>query len=146
MPTQCLSCSYRCHNVTASPYSENHDEPLLPQHFAYRIIVPPKFGIAKEYKKLIQDPTTTAQWTKSFANKLGQLAQSVDSADTFAFSSPKVLCTQKQKKSHMDASSWLPSYHKKSAIECAHLTAGGYLMDYPGGVSTKTADLTTSAC
>jgi hypothetical protein len=56
--------------ATLLPLTTATIEAPIPPHYAYAII-DLATGIAREYKQLIQEPTTESRWTHSFANELG---------------------------------------------------------------------------
>jgi hypothetical protein len=100
-----------------------------------------------EYKELLthsNDPEFRQQWQESAANEFGRLAQGIkgrveytDAIDFIHFhEKPKdkkatygrVVCTVRPQKKEQNRT---------------RITVGGNLIDYPGDVSTQTADLTT---
>lgn len=120
------------------------DEPTLPPHFA-NAVVDPNTGVSMEYKQLSQQPATKSLWTTSFANELGRLAQGVanrhEGTDTIFFiPHAKVPAGRKVTYGKIVVS----IRPQKKEVERTRLTVGGNLIDYPGDVSTKTADLTTA--
>jgi hypothetical protein len=119
-------------------------EPPVPKHFAYSVIDPTS-GIVQEYKQLSKDPATSKLWTRSFANELGRLAQGAGDrlkGTNTCFFIPKSAVPH----------GWTVTYGRivvslrpqKAEVERTRLTVGGNLIDYPGDVSTKTANLTTA--
>lgn len=52
------------------------DKAKLPKHLAHAV-THPDTGNTMEYRHLIKNPKTSARWTRSFANKLGCLANGV---------------------------------------------------------------------
>jgi hypothetical protein len=119
-------------------------EPPVPKHFAY-FVINPTSAIAQEYKQLSKDPATSKLWTRSFANKLGQLAQGAGNrlkGTNTCFFIPKSAVPHGRTVSYgLIVVSLRP---QKAEVERTRLTVGGNLIDYPGDVSTKTADLTTA--
>ena len=102
-------------------------------------------GRSMEYRDLLADPTTRDVWLHSAANEFGQLAQGlpdnrVDATNTIFFipvtKVPRNKC---------------PTYARFVCSFCLHkpepyrtcITVGGNLIDYPGNLSMKVADMTT---
>jgi hypothetical protein len=119
-------------------------EPPVPKPFAYSVIDPTS-GIAQEYKELSKDPATSKLWTRSFANELGRLAQGVGDrlkGTNTCFFIPKSAVPHGRSVTYGRIVVSLRP--QKAEVERTRLTVGGNLIDYPGDVSTKTADLTTA--
>ena len=103
----------------------------------------PTTGRQLEYKQLIENQETKHIWTQSFSNELGRLAQGNDAnvkgTNTIFFIPRNKVPSHK-----------MPTYGRivvdirpqKTEPERTRLTVGGNLIDYPGSVSTDTADLT----
>jgi hypothetical protein len=104
-------------------------------------------GAQLEYRHLVQGPDRLA-WEASFANELGRLAQGnlphhPGGSDTIFFI-PRARLPAKRR----------PTYGRivvelrpqKSEVFRTRLTVGGNLIQYPGNVSTPTADLSTTKC
>jgi hypothetical protein len=150
------------YNTRLSPQSEpplalaNHvatitNQPLLTEckpihghHFANSVINP-KTGQLQEYKHLIQGPDKEL-WTTSFANKLGRLAQGVGShmptgTETVFFINRSQVPTGRKVTYGRIVVGIRP---EKKETHRTRLTVGGNLINYPGNVSTPTADLTTT--
>jgi hypothetical protein len=116
----------------------------LPKHFAYAV-VDPDTGVSMEYKQLMQHPKTKSKWTHSFANELGRLAQGVGDrlkgTETIFFIPVSAVPKDRKVTYGRIVVSIRP---QKDEVERTRLTVGGNLIEYPGDVSTKTADLTTA--
>ena len=129
----------RIHTLVA-PEPDQH----LPKHFAYAV-VDPDTGKSLEYRHLIQQAATKDKWVTSFANKLGRLAQGVGNrhkgTDTIFFI-PHNAVPAGRKVTYGRIVVALRPMEKE--VEYTRLTVGGNLIDCPGDVSTKTADLTTA--
>jgi hypothetical protein len=97
-----------------------------------------------EYRHLIRGPATKDIWEHSCANEFGRLAQGIrdiKGTDTITFihkskipkgrraTYPRYVCDIRPQKSEPNRT---------------RITVGGNLIDYPGDVSTKTADLVTA--
>jgi hypothetical protein len=104
-------------------------------------------GASLEYRHLIKDNSTFTVWNKAAANEFGRLAQDVgdriEGSNTIfliprqAFPKGKIITYGRFV---------VDIRPKKSEIHRVRLTVGGNLIQYTGGVSTRSADLTTSKC
>lgn len=97
----------------------------------------------------MQDPELCATWTKAFGKDIGRLAQGdnltgEEGTDTIFFlTHHNITNTLKN---------WVVTYTKIVVDFCpqkedpnkVRITAGGNLMNYPGELTTRTADLTTA--
>jgi hypothetical protein len=117
---------------------------LNPQHFL-QAIVDPVTGASMENRHLIHDPATKDVWEHWCANKFGRLAQGIrdikEGTDTITFIH--------KSKNPKGCQATYPQYvcdicPQKSEPNWRRITVGGNLIDYPGAVSTKTADLVTA--
>jgi hypothetical protein len=108
-------------------------------------VIDPATGEQLEYRQLIKRDAYRDIWTHSYANELGRLAQGVgdriQGTNTIFFirkdQVPKGrTCTYGRLVVDIRP-------HKEEK-ERTRLTVGGNLIHYPGGVSTKTAGLTTA--
>ena len=102
-------------------------------------------GRSMEYRDLLADPTTRDVWLHSAANEFGRLAQGlpdkrVEATNTIFFIPvTKVPCTK-----HPTYARFVRSFRpQKPEPYCTRLTVGGNLIDYPGNLSMKAADMTT---
>jgi hypothetical protein len=110
-------------------------------------VIHPVTGVSMEYRQLIQDPVTKDAWQRSAANEFGRLAQGVGGrikgTNTIRFiphtelpadrmpTYPRFVCEVREQKAE--------KFHTR-------LTLGGNLIDYPGEVSMRTAELETTKC
>ncbi len=125
-------------------------EPLLALtnqhvHHLANSVIDPITGTSQEYRHLIKGPHQ-AQWTKSFANELGRLAQGVgkrmpNGTNTFFFVPKDQIPSGRTVTYGRIVVEIRP---QKEETHRTRLTVGGNLIDYPGDVSTPTADLTTT--
>jgi hypothetical protein len=133
-------------NLLASPVSINLPAITdhLPKHFAYAV-VDPDTGESMEYRQLSQNTKTQTKWKTSFANELGRLAQGVGNrfpgTNTILFIPHHKVPKDRKVTYGRIVVSIRP---QKTEVERTPLTVGGNLIDYPGKVSTETADLTTA--
>jgi hypothetical protein len=102
-------------------------------------------GASLEYRHLIKDDSTFTVWNKAAANEFGRLAQDVgdriEGSNTIFF-----IPRQAVPKGKIIAYGWfvVDICPNKSEIHRVRLTVGGNLIQYPGDVSTRSADLATS--
>ena len=102
-------------------------------------------GKSMEYRDLLADPTTCDFWLCSAANEFGQLAQGlpdnrIDATNTIFFIPiTKVPCHK-----HPTYARFVCSFRpQKPEPYRTCITVGGNLIDYPGNLSMKVADMTT---
>ncbi len=123
-----------------------HDQkiPSLLERQEANTVSHPVTGNPMEYRQLIKDPVTRKDWQISAANEFGRLAQGVGKrikgTDTIKFirrsdvpkgrsiTYAKFVCQVRAMKAEQNRT---------------RLTVGGNRVDYPFGVTTKTADITT---
>ena len=98
-----------------------------------------------EYRDLISDPSTCATWLRSAANEFGRLAQGlpdnrVEPTNTIFFIPfSNILQHKRPTYAH-----FVCSYHPQKAEPYRTcITVGGNLIDYPGNLSMKVANMTT---
>ena len=102
-------------------------------------------GTSMEYCDLIMDPTTKDIWLHSAANEFGCLAQGlpdkhVDHTNAIFFIPINKVPPNKRPTYACFVCSY---YLQKAEPHHTHLTVGGNLIDYPGNLSMKVADMTT---
>eukprot|EP00978_Attheya_sp_CCMP212_P037217 scaffold173970_cov26-Attheya_sp.AAC.1 len=100
-----------------------------------------------EYRHLIQNPKYAKDWTHSFANKLGRLAQGVggrEEGTNTCFVINHAEIPQDRRKQVTYGRIVVDHRPQKTEPNRTRLTVGGNLIDYPGDVSTATADTTTA--
>jgi hypothetical protein len=117
---------------------------LNPQYFLHAV-VDPVTGASMEYRHLIRNLATKDTWEHSCANEFGRLAQEgirdIKGTDTITF-----IHKSKIPKGCRATYPWnvCDIRPQKSEPNRTRITVGGNLIDYPGDVSTKTADLVTA--
>jgi len=104
-------------------------------------------GRQLEYRHLVKGPTKEA-WVQSFANELGRLAQGVlpnmpSGSNTIRFVAKSAVPRDRKV---MYGCIVVEIRPQKAETHRTRLTVGGNLIEYPGDVSTPTADLTTAKC
>ena len=113
-------------------------------HYA-ALITHSETGRSMEYKDLITDPSTRDTWLHSAANEFGRLAQGlpderVEPTNTMFF----IPFSQVPKHKRPTYARFVCSYRPQKAEPYrTRLTVGGNLIDYPGNLSMKDADMTT---
>jgi hypothetical protein len=104
-------------------------------------------GASLEYCHLINDASTFTIWNEAAANEFGRLAQGVG---TRIEGSNTVFFIPRQdvpKGKIITYGRFIVDIRpNKSEVHRIHLTVGGNLIQYPGDVSARSADLTTSKC
>jgi hypothetical protein len=107
-------------------------------------VMHPTSGKPMTYRELIKDPLTKADWELSSANEFGRLAQGVGGrikgTNTIRFI-PHSDMPSKRKATYPRFVCKL--WPQKAELHHTRLTLGGNLINYPGDVSTQTAELET---
>jgi hypothetical protein len=108
-------------------------------------VINEKTGASLECQHLIKDDSTFTFWNKAAANEFGRLAQGVgdriEGSNTILFIPRQAVPKGKIVTYCRFVVDIRPN---KSEIHQVRLTVGGNLIQYPGDVSTRSADLTTS--
>ena len=100
-----------------------------------------------KYKKLINDPITREVWIKAMAKELGRLAQGygdTKGTNTVEFMDHEEIKAIPKGKVVTYARIVVDYREQKEDPNRVRITAGGNLINYPGELTTRTADLTTS--
>ena len=102
-------------------------------------------GKSMEYKDLITDPSTRDTWLRSAANEFGCLAQGlsnnrVEPTNTIFFIPRSKVPKDKRPTYARFFCSYRP---QKAEPYRTRITVGGNLINYPGNLSMKVADMTT---
>ena len=97
-----------------------------------------------EYRDLITDPSTRDTWLRSTSNKFGHLVQGlpdnhVEPTNTIFFIPFSKVPKHKQPMYARFVCSYRP---QKAEPYHTHITVGSNLIDYPGNLSMKVADMT----
>lgn len=134
---------------TLTPQSNNHAIPWTCEHFCAPVIHPVTGESITNYKKLARDPATQQTWTKAFGKEFGNLAQGDNNTNTPGTDSIFVLTHEEIQRIPHDrtityARIVVDYRTQKKDPNRVRLTAGGNLIDYPGELTTRTADLTTT--
>jgi hypothetical protein len=131
-------------------FTNNHTMPLtqapnlIPMANA---VINEDTGAILEYCHLIQDETTFPVWNKAAANEFGRLDQGVgcriEGSNTIFFIPRNAVPKEKVSTYGRFVVDIRPN---KTETHRVRLAVGGNLIQYPGDVSTCSADLTTSKC
>jgi hypothetical protein len=116
------------------------------EHWACSII-DPDTGATMEYCHLIKSPKHKDEWAHSFANEIGRLAQGIGNRKKGAntiFCIPHSQIPQDRRKDVTYGHICVDHRPQKKETKRTRLTVGGNLIDFPGDVSTPTADPTTA--
>jgi hypothetical protein len=102
-----------------------------------------------KYKKLVDDPITQHVWSRAFGKEFGNLAQGDAATNTPGTDSIFVMTYEQIRRIPNDRTVTytriVVDYRpQKADPNRVRLTAGGNLIDYPGELTTRTADLTTT--
>jgi hypothetical protein len=104
-------------------------------------------GASLEYRHIIQDDSIFPVWNKAAANEFGRLAQGIggriEGSNTIFFI-PRQAVTKGKIITYGRFVVDIPP--NKSETHRVRLTVGGNIIQYPGHVSTRSADITTSKC
>jgi hypothetical protein len=104
-------------------------------------------GASLEYRHLVNDASTFTIWNEAAANEFGILAQGVgdriDGSNTILFIPRQAVPKGKIGTYGRFVVDIRPN---KSESHRVRLTVGGNLIQHPGDLSTRSADLTTSKC
>jgi hypothetical protein len=110
-------------------------------------IIDPDTGATMEYRHLIKSDKHRAAWAHSFANELGRSAQGIanrEKGTNTIFFIPHSQIPQDRCKDVTYGRICVDHRPQKKEANRTRLTVGGNLIDFPGDVSTPTADPTTA--
>jgi hypothetical protein len=133
----------------SQPRSHRHWTHLpATRHLSQRVansVLDPITGQSLEYRQLSQGPTKD-KWIHGFANEISHLAQGVGTrmptgTDTYHFIQREQVPSDRKVTYGRIVATIRP---QKAETHRVRLTVGGNLIDYPGDVSTPTADMTTA--
>lgn len=126
-------------------FQQAPDPHCIPTAYANSVINPAT-GKVMEYRELITTASTKEKWLHSAANEFGRLAQGIRDiagTDTIRFIQVSDMPKGRTATYARFVCTLRP---QKDEVERTRLTVGGNLINYPGDVSTRTADLTTFKC
>ena len=127
-------------------YEEASLQHSLFEHVAMaNAVVHPTTGKPMEYRELRSNPDTKAAWDLSAANEFGRLAQGIrdiKGTNTISFITKDEITNERRK--DVTYVRYVCTYRpQKSEPNRTRITAGGDRVNYPGQVSTETAEITT---
>ena len=120
------------------------------EHFAGAGVVHPTTGVTiTKYRTLARDPATRDIWTTAFGKELGMLAQGDNKTgekgtNSLFFMSLDKISDIPSDRTVTYARMVVDYRRQKKDPNRVRITVGGNLIDYPGELTTKTADLVTS--
>jgi hypothetical protein len=126
-----------------------HTTAINIDHFCAPVVHPITGETIMKYQKLAKDPIMSEVWTTAFGKEFGTLAQGDDKTHTPGTDSIFILDVPDIKQIPEDRTityalvvvDYRPQKEDPNRV---HITAGGNLIVYPGELTTRTADLTTS--
>ena len=132
-----------------APRDTSHAIPWTCEHFCAPVIHPVTGESITKYKKLMNDPATADTWSRAFGKEFGNLAQGDDVTNTpgtdsiFVLTHDQILHIPRDRT--VTYTRIVVDYRpQKADPNRVRLTAGGNLIEYPGELTTRTADLTTT--
>ena len=117
----------------------------LQGHHQANVVIEPTTGASLEYRHLVKAPTKSI-WENSFANEIGQLSQGfgtrMQSGTNTIFFIPKGKVTAGRTVTYGRIVAEIRP--QKAETHHTRLTVGGNVTNFPGDVTTSTADLITA--
>jgi hypothetical protein len=119
------------------------------EHFANPVVHPITGETIDKYEKLANDPIMRDVWTTAFGKELGSLAQGDNKTgaagtDTVFFMNHDEIKNIPKDRTVTYACVVVDYRPQKQDPNRVRITVGGNLIDYPGELTTRTADLVTS--
>jgi hypothetical protein len=119
------------------------------EHFANPVVHPITGETIDKYEKLANDPIMRDVWTTAFGKELGSLAQGDNKTgaagtDTVFFMNHDEIKNIPKDRTVTYARVVVDYRPQKQDPNRVRITVGGNLIDYPGELTTRTADLVTS--
>ncbi len=124
-----------------------YEDNILFDHMANGVVHPITQETITKYEKLTQDPIMQDTWTKAMCKELGRLAQGFDTTkgtDTVFFMTIDEIKRIPKDRTVTYARIVVDYRPQKEDPNRVRITVGGNLIDYPGELTTRTADLTTA--
>jgi hypothetical protein len=118
-----------------------------PQHLA-NAVLNPDTGSPMSYDELLRSPKTRDLWTGAMTKELARLSQGIDGltvgTNTVFFLSPAEIKNIPEDRTVTYARVVVDFRPQKEDPNRVRITVGGNLINYPGKVTTRTADMVTS--
>ena len=119
------------------------------EHFANPVVHPTSGKTISKYEELANDPFLRDTWTTAFGKELGALAQGDNKTgaagtNTIFFLDHKDILNIPSDRTITYARVVVDYRPQKEDPNRVRITVGGNLIDYPGELTTRTADLVTS--
>ena len=119
------------------------------EHYAMLMVHPVTGETISSYKKLMKDPVTAETWQTAFGKDFGGMCQGDDKTGTVGTDAMFVMTPQDVANMPADrfatyANIVVDFRPQKEDPHRIRITAGGNLINHPGELTTRTADITTS--
>jgi hypothetical protein len=140
------------HHHQFIPYNLQGQSPCLTQEFPIEhlcngVVHPVTNETITKYEKLANDPLMKVIWQKAMCKELGRLAQGYgdkEGTNTIFFMTIEEIKRIPKDRTVTYARIVVDYRPQKDDPNRVRITVGGNLIDYPGELTTRTADLTTS--
>jgi hypothetical protein len=140
------------HTGAYTPTKHSTDHPSFAfdaqlEHTCNGVVHPVTKETITKYEKLANDPLMQDVWTKAMCKELGRLAQGWDGnagTDTIFFMSHNEIKNIPKDRTVTYARIVVDYRPQKDDPNRVRITVGGNLINYPGELTTRTADLTTA--
>jgi hypothetical protein len=116
-------------------------------HYANGVVHPITKETITKYEKLANDPVTSEVWTKAMSKELGRLAQGFEGTkgtETIFFMTHDEIANIPKDRTVTYARIVVDYRPQKEDPNRVRITVGGNLIEYPGELTTRTADITTA--
>ena len=123
------------------------EDNILLDHMANGVVHPITQETITKYEKLAKDPLMKNTWTKAMSKELGRLAQGFETTkgtETVFFMSHDEIKRIPKDRTVTYTRIVVDYRPQKEDPNRVRITVGGNLIDYPGELTTRTADLTTA--
>ena len=119
------------------------------EHFCAPVVHPVSWETILKYQTLARDPVTKETWTTAWGKEWGNLSQGEEKTNTAGIDSLFVMTHKEIRNIPKDRTvayaQMVVNYRpQKPDPNRVCITAGGDIIKYPGELTTRTADLTTS--
>jgi hypothetical protein len=129
--------------LTAATNEIRHNFDVDIEHFCAGVVHPVTGETINNYRKLANDPVLKPDWTTEFGREFGNIAQG--DKRTGEKGTNCVFVMTPEEIMNIPTDRIVVDYRpQKKNPNRVRITAGGNLLEYPGELTTRTADLTTS--